>query len=179
MAMIMSFLCGILCFAVWIPANSFAPLIVFALICGPTAGTFWAVSFTGRIQGARSADTCLQTVGPVSVEVVGLKNLPAALSLEWIVLCVPCTFSEVIALEIAERTKAMYLGTQLFTAFTYLAAGGSLLALRYWKIGAVERERLSRADQHPVGFTNNESPIPNEKAAPGTMRQRFFALSRV
>jgi len=48
MAMSMTFLCGIFCFAVWVPSSSFAPLIVFALLGGPVAGTFWAVSLHAR-----------------------------------------------------------------------------------------------------------------------------------
>ena len=66
-------LTGILCFIIWIPAKTYAVLICFALLGGSVAGTFWT------------------TVGPVAAEVVGLKDLPAALSIMWIVLAFPTT----------------------------------------------------------------------------------------
>ena len=39
-------------------------------------------------------------LGPVATEVAGLKDLPSALSLAWITIILPITFSEVIALEL-------------------------------------------------------------------------------
>lgn len=36
--------CGITCFAIWIPATSYGPLIVFAFISGAILGVFWVVS---------------------------------------------------------------------------------------------------------------------------------------
>lgn len=48
-------------------------LIFYALIGGTVAGTFWP------------------TVAPITAEVVGLKNLPAALSITWVVIVLPTT----------------------------------------------------------------------------------------
>lgn len=58
---------------IWIPAKSYGLLIFFALIVGTCSGTFWT------------------TIGPVGVEVVGLKELPSALSITWLVLVLPTT----------------------------------------------------------------------------------------
>lgn len=69
----LSFLCGIFCFVIWIFAKSFGVLIFFALIVGTVAGTFWT------------------TIAPVVAEVVGLRELPSALSIVWIVLVLPTT----------------------------------------------------------------------------------------
>lgn len=68
-----TFLCGIYIFALWINAKSYGVLIFFAIITGTISGTFWT------------------TIAPVGAEVVGLKELPSALSILWLVLVVPTT----------------------------------------------------------------------------------------
>ena len=70
-ATLLTALCGIFCFVIWIFATSYGVLIFFALIAGPAAGVIWA------------------TVGPVGAEVMGLQELPSALSITWIVLVLP------------------------------------------------------------------------------------------
>lgn len=136
MAASMTALSGLFAFAIWIPAHSYGVLLFYALICGTVAGTFWA------------------TIAPLAAEVGGLKAVPAVLSVTWIVIVLPVTFSEPIALEIVEHTGS-YLGTQLFTGFMYFAAAGCLLLLRGWKIGEVEeiaRLKEQAADRvHVVG----------------------------
>ena len=64
---------GLFCFVIWIFAKSFGVLVFFAFIVGTVAGTFWTA------------------IAPVGAEVVGLKELPSALSIVWIVLVVPTT----------------------------------------------------------------------------------------
>ena len=68
-----TFVCGLFCFFIWIFAKSFGVLVFFAIIGGTVAGTFWT------------------TIAPVGAEVVGLKELPSALSLVWIALVLPTT----------------------------------------------------------------------------------------
>jgi MFS family permease len=41
---ILTFLCGILCFALWLPATSFGLTTLFAILCGAILGVFWMVS---------------------------------------------------------------------------------------------------------------------------------------
>lgn len=108
--------CALLTFVVWIFAKSYGVLIFYAIIGGTVTGTFWA------------------TIGPVAVEVVGLQDLPSALNLEWLVIVLPCTFSEPIALELVGDT-GNYLGTQLFIGFMYTTAALCVLFLRGWKVG--------------------------------------------
>ena len=43
---VLTFVCGILCFVLWIPATSFVPLVIFALLSGAILGVFWVVSFS-------------------------------------------------------------------------------------------------------------------------------------
>jgi hypothetical protein len=85
------------------------------------------------------AGTFWPTAGPVCAEVTGLSQLPAALSITWINLVLPTTFSEPIALEITERTGS-YLGAQLFTGFMYIAASFCLWILKAWKLGDLEAQ---------------------------------------
>jgi MFS family permease len=59
-------------------ANILKVLIFYALISGTVAGTFWP------------------TVAPVTAEVVGLQNLPAALSITWLAIVLPTTCKHVI-----------------------------------------------------------------------------------
>ncbi|EME89442.1 uncharacterized protein MYCFIDRAFT_150057 [Pseudocercospora fijiensis CIRAD86] len=119
MAAMMTGLCALFSFAIWIPAQSYGVLLFFAIVGGAVAGTFWT------------------TIAPVAAEVVGLKYVPSALNLEWLIIVLPCTFSEPIALEIVGGTGS-YLGAQLFVAFMYIAAAVCLVFLRGWKIGEVD-----------------------------------------
>lgn len=129
MAGLTTFFCALLAFVVWIFAKTYGVLIFYALIGGTITGTFWA------------------TIGPVAVEVVGLQDLPSALNLEWLVIVLPCTFSEPIALELAANTGG-YLGTQLFVGFMYFAAALCILFLRGWKVGELdEMARIKRENQ--------------------------------
>lgn len=77
----LTFVAAIFCLVIWIFAKSFGVLVFFALIVGTVSGTFWT------------------TIAPVEAEVVGLKELPSALSIVWVVLALPTT-SESINLPI-------------------------------------------------------------------------------
>jgi len=120
MAALMTFLAGLFACVIWTNAHSYGVLIFYALVGGTVAGTFWT------------------TIAPVSVEVVGLREVPSALNIIWLVLVLPCTFSEPIALEIVAFNGGKYLGAQLFTGFMYIAAAMCMVALRGWKIGEVQ-----------------------------------------
>ncbi|KAF2161857.1 hypothetical protein M409DRAFT_69405 [Zasmidium cellare ATCC 36951] len=69
----LTLICSLFTFAIWIPAQSFAPLAVFAVLAGAVLGVFW------------------MTIGPLCVEVAGLKNLQSLLSLSWITIILPTT----------------------------------------------------------------------------------------
>ncbi|KAL8761269.1 MAG: hypothetical protein Q9184_002592 [Pyrenodesmia sp. 2 TL-2023] len=117
----LTFLAGVLCLVIWIFAKSFGVLVFFAVLVGTTSGTFWT------------------TIAPVGAEVVGLKELPSALSIVWLVLVLPTTFAEPIALELRQETGNIYLHAQIFTGFMYIIAGALCMwLLRAWKIGQLE-----------------------------------------
>ena len=74
-----TFIAGLFCFVIWIFAKSFGVLVFFAIIVGTVAGTFWT------------------TIAPVGAEVVGLKELPSALSIVWLFLVIPTTCKHCIS----------------------------------------------------------------------------------
>ncbi|KAF2145556.1 uncharacterized protein K452DRAFT_220828 [Aplosporella prunicola CBS 121167] len=121
MAAGMTLLAGVFALVVWTNATSYGVLLFFAVLVGTVAGTYWAV------------------VAPVTSETVGLRRLPAALSITWLVLVLPTTFSEPIALQITAANGGNYRGAQIFTGFMYVGAAGFMLLLRAWKIGELER----------------------------------------
>ncbi|PVI08410.1 MFS general substrate transporter [Periconia macrospinosa] len=127
MAASMTALCGVFSLLIWIFAKSFGVLLFFAIVGGCVAGTFWAVA------------------GPVTTEVMGLVDLPAALSITWLVLVLPTTFSEPIGLEIVSLNNGSYTGAILFTGFMYLGAAVVLWFVRAWKIGELEEEKAAKA----------------------------------
>lgn len=129
MAAIASFMAGVFSLAIWINAKVYGVLIFYAIICGTVGGTFWTV------------------VGPVAAEIVGLQDVPSALNIMWLMILLPCTFSEPIALQIVTGTGS-YLGTQLWTGLMFIAAAICMVILRGWKIGEIDE--LARA--------NNERP---------------------
>lgn len=115
-----SFLAGLFSLVIWIFAKSYGVLIFFALIGGAVAGSYWTV------------------IAPVSVEVVGLRHAPSALSINWLVIAVPCVFSEPIGLGIVKFDGGKYIGAQVFVGVTYLAASVCMILLRGWKIAEVD-----------------------------------------
>nr|OQO17730.1 hypothetical protein B0A51_12884 [Rachicladosporium sp. CCFEE 5018] len=127
MAMLATLLSALFTLLFWPFATSYGALLAYVLLSGTVAGTFWC------------------TVAPVAAEVVGVVDVPSALNMLWLVVVVPCTFSEPIALEIVGGT-GHYIGAQLFAGFMYLAAALSLLLMRGWKIGEVDVVQRLKAE---------------------------------
>ena len=139
LACLYSLCSGLAIFAFWIPTeaapNPYGLLLFYSIVGGGLAGTFWT------------------TIAPVSTEVVGLKDLPGALSLTWLSLVIPTTVSQPIALELRSlgQKSWVYLHPQIFTGLMYVCGGLCLWVLRGWKIGQVEEvERRVRADSRKV-----------------------------
>jgi MFS family permease len=91
----LTLLCGLSCFAFWLPAESFGLTVFFALLCGAIVGVFWMVCLPHQ-----HASTYIilpltlllaQTIGPLCVEVAGIKNLQSLLSLSWATVIIPAT----------------------------------------------------------------------------------------
>ncbi|KAF7502352.1 hypothetical protein GJ744_005993 [Endocarpon pusillum] len=127
---LLTLLCGLCCFVLWLPFQSFAVTVVFAIISGAILGVFWV------------------TIGPLCVEVAGLEELPSLLSLAWLTTVLPTAFSETIALQLRRPgMKREYLYPQIFSGLSYILASFCLWELRR------HRKSLSRTDA-----ARNQSP---------------------
>ncbi|KAI4725641.1 MFS general substrate transporter [Aureobasidium sp. EXF-10728] len=115
-------ICGLSCFAFWIPATTYGLTIFFALFSGAILGVFWVVSlFCFRYLLVKL--NFEHTIGPVCVEVAGLKELPSLLSISWVTIVLPTTFSEVIALKLRRPgSSRVYLFAQIFAGLSYCIA---------------------------------------------------------
>jgi cyanate permease len=92
-ACVLTFLCGITCFALWLPARSFGLTIFFSTVCGAILGVFWMVSMflygiTAMLRPKSFTNTS-KTIGPLSAEVAGVRNLQSTLSLAWAATIIP------------------------------------------------------------------------------------------
>lgn len=113
---VLTLICGITCFAIWLPATSYGVTIVFVVISGAFFGVFW------------------MTIGPLCVEVAGLVELASLLSLSWMSVVLPTTFAEVIALELRRPGSGHdYLYSQIFAGLAYVVASGCMYELRRFK----------------------------------------------
>lgn len=119
----MTALCGIYCLAIWVPAQTYGVLILFALLSGTVTGTYWG------------------TVVPVTAEVVGMQRLPVAFGMICLPLVVPTVFAEPIALQLASTYG--YLSSKIFVGSMFLLGGASTWALRSWKICDDEKAALA------------------------------------
>ncbi|PCD20263.1 hypothetical protein AU210_016675 [Fusarium oxysporum f. sp. radicis-cucumerinum] len=70
-AFVLTLLCGLPCFVIWLPAKSFGLTLFFSTVCGAILGVFW------------------MTIGPLSAEVTGIKYLQSMLSLAWAATIIP------------------------------------------------------------------------------------------
>ena len=120
-AIYMTALCGIFCLAIWVPAKSYAVLLVFALFAGTVTGTFWA------------------TVVPVTAEIVGIQRLPLAFGMICVPLVLPTTFAEGIALELVSTSG--YLTAQVFVGCMYFAGAACIWGLRSWKMRELDEDK--------------------------------------
>ncbi|RPA97021.1 MFS general substrate transporter [Choiromyces venosus 120613-1] len=105
----MTLLSALNCFFIWIFPKTFAVALVFSLVSGAVCGVFWT------------------TISPVVVEVVGIEELPRALSLTWLWITLPTTFSKPIGLYLRRPgVHNEYLYPQIFSGVMYLAATGCI-----------------------------------------------------
>ena len=125
-ALLFTILCAISCFAFWIPCEAsgisrMGLLSFFAIVGGGMSGVFWS------------------SIAPVAAEVVGLKDLPTALSMTWVLMVPPTTVAEPTALELRRPGPSPYLNTQIFVAMMYSGAALCLCLVRGWRVGEIER----------------------------------------
>ncbi|GAW26778.1 putative major Facilitator Superfamily protein [Rosellinia necatrix] len=119
---IATFTCGVLIFALWLPATNYGALISFAFIGGSILGIFWAA------------------IAPLAADVVSLKQLPAFLSIVWLSVVLPSAFAEAIALELRRQDigARSYIYVQTFAGVSYIVA--SMLLLELWRAQRAARQ---------------------------------------
>ncbi|ERS97877.1 hypothetical protein HMPREF1624_06048 [Sporothrix schenckii ATCC 58251] len=74
-AILLNIAAGVSCWALWLPARSFALMAVFALVQGCTGGAVWVAA------------------APVTVEIVGTARSGSALAMFWLVVAPSAAFS--------------------------------------------------------------------------------------
>ncbi|GES60880.1 MFS transporter [Aspergillus terreus] len=141
-ATFLSFCCGLFCLVIWVFARSMGVVCFFAVLVGTVAGTYWA------------------TVTPVLAEILGLRDLPMGLSINWIILVAPTTVSEAIALLLRDYStpSSIYLRVQLFTGFMYIGGSLCLWLVRGWKV-----QDLARTEQTTVS-ASADNGVRNDAA---------------
>ena len=87
-AILLSLLNGVACWAIWLPARSFATVAVFAFIQGGAGGVVW------------SAAT------PIAASVVGVKDLSSAMAMFWLSLVVPVFVGNPLAILLLEYSRS-------------------------------------------------------------------------
>lgn len=108
---------------------------------------------------------------------VGLKHLPAALNVLWLVLVLPATFAEPIGLELRTNNGDGYLHAQLFTGFMYIGATICLWFLRAWKVQELDRISGRDSDSREIGLKDDDAVPHNAKERPQLCRQTSRAAS--
>jgi MFS family permease len=126
---IVTAVCGLLCLAIWIPAKTYAALLVFALTAGSVCGNFWG------------------TVTPVLAEVVGLSRLSTTFTLICLTLVIPTTVAEPVALGLV--TGSNYLHTQVFVGCMFFVASFGLWMLRSLRLYQVEKKASDEREGLP------------------------------
>lgn len=156
-ACVLTLLCGLTCFALWLPVKSFGLTLFFSILCGAILGVFWMVSISLFVQprsepwerGAsltshRPSAPCQQKslVSKISNRCSPLLGLQQSSLLHVsdklcgydsnVIQTIDLEFSaaEVIALLLQELpAPRTYLYPQIFAGISYIIASGFLAAL--------------------------------------------------
>jgi hypothetical protein len=92
------------------------------------------------------------SIAPVTAEIVGLQELPSALSMIWLTIVPATLFSEPIALALTQDgTANPYTDTQVFVGVVFIVGLIPMLLLRGWKI-----KQISRAETDDDGVLHGE-----------------------
>jgi MFS family permease len=142
-SLLATILSAILGFAFWMPSpfvgSKMGLLVFFYIVSGTVTGVFWC------------------TIAAVTTEVVGLRELPSALSMIWLTIVPSTMFAEVITLALKDSQRlTSFIPPQIFVNMMFVGAIIPMLIIRGWKIADVERQR--------VAVLSNASPDRSETA---------------
>lgn len=115
-ALLANVMAGITCWALWVPARSFALLAVFSFFHGCTAGSVWSAAV------------------PVAAQVLGPSQLGPALAVFWLVAAAPAAVSSGLACLLLDYSRKSlgkdgaeaYAISIIFCGALYFASGLSL-----------------------------------------------------
>lgn len=79
-----------------------------------------------------------------------MTKLPA-LSISWLVLVIPSTFAEVIALGLRRPGPQGYVHVQVFIGVMYIGAAFFCWLLRAWKVQELRKPHLSKGERENAG----------------------------
>ena len=133
-----TFFRSLLCFLVWMFAESYGILILAAILGGSVCGTSWV------------------TIPPLTSNAVGIKELPPGLSIIWTSVVIPCLFMELIALSLQGHSNTSDKSVQIFAGSMFLGGIISLIFLRSFKV-----KRLITQDNR----LNSETVSSDEKGS--------------
>lgn len=88
MAIVLSIVNGVVCWAIWLPARSFAAIAAFAIVQGGTGGAVWSAA------------------APVAATTVGVKDLSSAMAMFWLSLVVPVFVGNPLAVLLLEYSRS-------------------------------------------------------------------------
>lgn len=178
-ALISTMLSAIICFAFWLPSayapSKFGLLVFFNIASGAVSGVFWC------------------TIAAVTTEVVGLPELPSALSMIWLTIVPSTMFAEPMALATRwHGPEDSFIPAQIFISAMFAGAVIPMWILRGWKIAEVEKSRQCGSESQSNGRSNGGGQAkPPDQAGerndmksespwrPGGMTRRMFARKRV
>ena len=121
---------AILGFAFWMPSpfagSKMGLLVFFYIVSGTVTGVFWC------------------TIAAVTTEVVGLPELPSALSMIWLTIVPSTMFAEVITLALKDSQRlTSFIPPQIFVNMMFVGAIVPMLVIRGWKIADAEQLRVA------------------------------------
>lgn len=160
MAASSTFVGSLVCYFVWIFADSYGVLILTAVLAGSVCGTFWA------------------TIPSLTSDAVGMNDLLSGLSIIWVSLVIPCVckstltlryigylltkvqiVAEPIALSLEDNSSPKSI--QIFTGSMFIGGTLSLLLLRNLKV-----TRLTAASSDLV-LGSGTAAVANHKGVLG------------
>lgn len=108
---------------------------------------------------------------------VGLRDLTSALSLVWLAVVIPTTFSEPIALYLRRpESSRSYLIPQIWCGVMYFAASGALWLLRAWKLK--DRDQKMMESSQETDTTGSEGVQVKEKRGLRKIQEKWKQGSR-
>lgn len=180
-ACVLTLLCGLTCFALWLPAKSFGLTLFFSILCGAILGVFWMVSIALFVQPrseplerrasltshrpsapcqqksrvSRISNRCSPSLGLQQSSLLHVSDELCGYDSN-VIQTIDLEFSaaEVMALLLQELpAPRTYLYPQIFAGISYIIAGGFLAAL--WR-NLRQRDSAFLIRRPPGGMSNME-----------------------